>query len=178
MGTRGFLRMLIDLSWLNSLDIFSLSKVSPLCSVSWLSASNRTHFPIPLSSKVSHYQKVKVDFPIFSSKWVPLPKCLFSLFHDHIVVQFVDSIVWRKGKVERLMWFKSYSMQNFHSMPLSKKICQGLVSLIRTNIESVTFEFRFRIPSFPSAGGFPPLFSYHGRQHFILGGIYIQRQKR
>ena len=99
MGTRGFLRMLIDLSRLKSLDIFPLSKVSPLCSVSWLSASNRTHFPIPLSSKVSHYQKVKVDFPIFSSKWEPLPKSLFSFFHDHILVQFVDSIVWRKGKV-------------------------------------------------------------------------------
>ena len=41
-----------------------------------------------------------------------LPKSLFSFFHDHILVQFVDSIVWRKGKVE-----KSYLPTNPHVVP-------------------------------------------------------------
>ena len=72
------------------------------------------------------------------------------------------------------MWFKSYSMQNFHSMPLSKKICQGLVSLIRTNIEIVSFEFRFRIPSFSSAGGFPPsLLISWATAFYTPGNLYL-----
>ena len=68
-------------------------------------------------------------------------------------------------------------MQNFHSMPLSKKICQGLVSLIRTNIESVSFEFRFRIPSLPSAGEFPPslLISWATAFH-TPGNLYLARK--
>ena len=51
------------------------------------------------------------------------------------------------------------------------------MGLIRTNIGSVSFEFRFRIPSFPSAVGFPPSLLISWATAFRTpGNLYLARK--
>ena len=162
------IEMLIDLSWL---DRFPLAKVPPFV-LSWMTQCEQSApLSIPLSSKSSHSQKVKVYFLILSSQQSNSYICMF--FFSHF---------WAcQGK-------DLFSILNIHE--LLKEISGGGVRSTKLHFSShfpkmikfqridntIVLDFRFLF--FSRHGGEIPRFSYHGRQHFILWGICTQRQKR